>query len=151
MVPFGFLWAAFATFWILSIIANGAPAFLIVASIPFVAVAAYMLFGRFMVKRHRKLRTAYAITNQRALLAIGSDSLQETPIRNVPRNVRRHRDGRHISVSLGNQGLFKAANFYGNTGLDLHNAYGGPLTFYDVRDGDALLHAIDQARTPAEL
>jgi hypothetical protein len=150
MVPFSIVWGVFALFWVVSLIANGSPVFLLVASIPFVAVGGYLLFGRFLVKRHRKLRTAYAITNQRALIA-GADSLQEAPIKKIPSAVRRHRDGRHISVSLGNQGLFRAASFYGNTGMDLHNAYGGPLTFYDVADGEALLHAVDQARTsPAD-
>jgi hypothetical protein len=52
-------------------------------------------------------------------------------------------------VSLGNRGLFKAASFYGNTGLDLNNAFGGPLTFYDVNDGDAMLQAIDLGRSSA--
>jgi hypothetical protein len=118
--------------------------------VPLVAVGLYMMVGRFLVKRHRKLRTAYAVTNQRALIAVGADSLQEAPIKHIPRAVRRHRDGRHTSVSLGNQGLFKAASFYGNTGLDLQHAYGGPLTFYDVRDSEALLQVIDEARTPTE-
>ena len=60
------------------------------------ALGAYMLFGRFLVKRHRKERTAYAVTNQRALIALGSNALQEAPMRNIPRTVRRHRDGRRV-------------------------------------------------------
>jgi hypothetical protein len=149
MVPFSLLWAVFALFWVGSLIANGSPAFLLALSVPFVGVAAYLLVGRFYVKQTRKLRTAYAITNQRALIAVGSDSLQEAPIRSIRRTERRHRDGRHMSVSLGNRGLFKAASFYGNTGLDLNNAFGGPLTFYDVNDGDAMLQAIDLGRSSA--
>jgi hypothetical protein len=148
-VPFSVVWTAFALFWIVSLIANGSPAFLLAASIPFVAVAVYLLVGRFAVKQRRKGRTAYAITNQRALIAVGSETLQEAPIRKIPSAVRRHRDGRHISVSLGNQGLFRAASFYGNTGLDLSTAYGGPLTFYDVPGGGALLDSIERARTPS--
>lgn len=150
MVPFGLLWGAFTLFFEVSLIANHAPLFFTLSGVPLVAVGLYMVLGRFMVKRHRKLRTTYAVTNQRALISFGSDSLQETPIKNVPRAVRKHRDGRHTSISLGNQGLFKAASFYGNTGLDINHAYGGPLTFYDVSDGEALVQAVDRARSSSE-
>jgi hypothetical protein len=150
MVPFGLLWGVFTLVFEVSLITNHAPLFFTLSGVPLVAVGLYVMVGRFLVKRHRKLRTAYAVTNQRALIAVGTDSLQEAPIKHIPRAVRRHRDGRHASVSLGNQGLFKAASFYGNTGLDLQHAYGGPLTFYDVSDSEALVQVIDEARAPAE-
>ena len=147
MVPFSLVWGGFALFWEISVIATGASPFFVIWGIPFVAVGAYMIFGRFLVKRHRKRRTAYGVTNQRAIIGIGNSTWLDLPIKDAPRAVRRHRDGRHLSVSLGNQGLFRSASFYGNTGLDFHNAYGGPVTFFDVTDGDQLLQALDRAQS----
>ena len=78
------------------------------------------------------------------------------PLPHQPVTVRRARDGRHASVVFGTTaGPGRGSAFrnsaswhYANTGMDLL-ARGAslPFAFYDVADPDAMLAALDQART----
>jgi hypothetical protein len=146
LVPFSIMWGGFALFWEGSVLASGGPPFFVLWGIPFVAVGLYFIFGRFIYKRRTKLRTAYGLTPDRAMVAVGSSSFYDSPIKQVPTSVRRGRDGRHVSIAFGNQPSWPGSSYYGNTGMDFFQRGSVPVAFYDVADGDALLAAFEHAR-----
>ena len=155
LIPFSLMWCAFAVFWESSVVTGGGPGFAKVWGVPFIIIGVYFVGGRFAYKRYRKGRTAYGITNQRAIIA-GPRSFSDTPLQHQPVTVRRTRDGRHASVVFGGtagpggRSAFRssAAGYYANTGMDpFAKGASLPFAFYDVADPDAMLAALDQART----
>ena len=145
LVPFTIMWGGFALVWELAVLTSGAGAFFALWGIPFVAMGVYMLFGRFIYKRRTKLRTAYGMTSGRALVAVGNTTLYDSPIKQIPRSIRRSRDGSHVSITFGNQRGWSNAGMYANTGMDFFMRGNAPVAFYDVADGQALLAALDIA------
>lgn len=71
LVPFTVLWAGFAVFWEASVVRQGAPLFMALWGIPFVAVGLYITVGRFLIDRRRRARTTYALTSERILIGSG--------------------------------------------------------------------------------
>jgi hypothetical protein len=81
LIPFSIMWAAFAFFWESAVLSSGGPVFFKLWGIPFVAIGLYIVFGRFLLKSQTKLRTAYGITKQRALIATGDLHWRRDPIK----------------------------------------------------------------------
>jgi len=146
LVPFSIMWGGFALFWEVGVLASGGPMFFALWGIPFVAGGLYLIFGRFIYKRRNKLRTAYGVTSNRALVAIGGTTLHDSPLKQVPTSIRHSRDGRHVSVSFGSHSGRSVAAMYDNTGMDFFMRGGAPVAFYDVADPPALLAALDQTQ-----
>jgi len=154
LIPFSIMWCAFVASWESGVVAGGGPVLAEVWGVPFIAVGAYVVVGRFVYKRYRKGRTAYGITSRRALIA-DPRSFSDMPLQQQPVTVRRTRDGRHASVLFGtNAGPGRSFAFrnsatwyYANTGMDpLVRGANLPFAFYDVADPDSMLAALDQAR-----
>ncbi|MCW2995035.1 MAG: hypothetical protein JWQ18_2530, partial [Conexibacter sp.] len=147
LIPFSLLWAGFVVVWELTAITEvdgGAGWLFPLWGIPFVLVGAYMLVGRFFAKRRRKRKTVYGVTDERALVAVGDDSLSDSPIRHVPVSRRRSRDG-HLSVTFGSAPS-GSSKMYANSGMELMSFRSTNLVaFYDVADADGLSAALDQA------
>jgi hypothetical protein len=154
LVPFSVLWCAFAIFWESGVLASGGSGFFAVWGIPFVAIGLYFVAGRFAYKRYRKRRTAYGITSQRALIA-EPRAVADIPLQHQPVTVRRTRDGLHASVLFGSTAGLRgrpfggaASSYYGNTGMEpLARGVSLPFAFYDVANPDAMLAALEYART----
>lgn len=141
------MWAGFAVVWELGATASTDDPFFTLWGIPFVVVGAYFAFGRFVYKRRRKLRTAYGLTEDRAIVAVGSTRLYDSPVRNVRTSVERTRDGRHVSVTFGDgPAWWGGSATYGNTGMDFFMGNAAPVAFYDVADVHGLLAALDRVR-----
>jgi hypothetical protein len=92
LVPFSIMWGGFAVVWELGALVSGAGPFFALWGIPFVAVGLYMMFGRFIYKHRTKLRTAYGLTPDRALVAVGTKALNDSPLKQTPSSIRRSRD-----------------------------------------------------------
>jgi hypothetical protein len=155
-IPVSTIWCACVVSWESSVVAGGGPVVAEVWGVPFIAVGAYFLVGRFAYKQYRKGRTAYGVTSQRAVIA-DPRSFSDMPLQDQPVTVSRTRDGRHASVLIGTTGgpslnsAFRnlMTRHYANTGLEpLVIGASLPFAFYDVADPDAMLTALDQARTP---
>jgi hypothetical protein len=151
LIPFGILWTSFAVLWVVGVaVAAGPPALF---GIPFLAVGAYMVAGRFVYKRYRKERTAYGITAQRGLIAVGRGTFSDLPLRGQPVTIRRSADMRHASVTFaampGRPPVFGSRQLwiYANTGADFFARSALPVAFYDVAEPDVMLAALDQARS----
>jgi hypothetical protein len=144
LVPFSVIWAGFFVVAQVGALFSSGGLFSDVFGLPFLAVGAYIVFGRFIYKSRRKRRTVYGVTDQRAIVLDGSN-LADTPLRYVPRHVRRTRDQRHASVIFGDAGG-RGMAAYANTGMDIFNRSAVPVAFFDVADPQPMLAAIDQAR-----
>lgn len=157
LIPFSVMWGGFAVSWEVGVSAGG-PNFGTIWGLPFVAIGLYFIFGRFFYKRYRKRRTCYGITDQRALVAVGSGQMSDSPLRDQPVSVRRSGDDQHATVIIGDAaGQWRAGGryfassprYYANTGMELlarHSVL--PVAFYDVVDPDPMLTALDQVRGP---
>lgn len=145
LIPFSIVWGGFALFWEGAVIVAGTNAFFIAWGVPFVLVGLYMIFGRFVMKKRWKRTAAYGVTDQRALVAVGTRSVSDSPVKGTATSVRRSRDGRHASVSFGPQsgrmrphsGNFDLVPWWNPT---------GDVAFIDVAEPDRLLAAVDLAR-----
>lgn len=147
-IPFSIIWCSFVAFWEASAFTSGAPLFFRLWGVPFVLVGLYMLVGRFVVKGWRKRRTVYAVTDERVLVAVGARYVADAPVAGLPMTTRLSRDGQHTNVVLGPTGVLGWTQaMYANTGLDiLQRRPTGQLGLFDVREGRAMLTALDQAR-----
>jgi hypothetical protein len=148
LIPFSLMWGGFALFWEGAVIfgTHGTNRLFILWGIPFVAIGLYMMFGRFILKARRKRATAYGITDQRAMVAIGDRSLVDAPVKHTATSIKRTRDGRHVSVTFGAQN--GVSRVYANTGMDVLAFWSGDdAAFYDVAEPERLLAALDRARS----
>ena len=144
LIPFSVLWAGFSIFWIVAAARSQASLPFVLFGVPFVAMGLFFVFGRFIVKARRKRQTTYALTDRRALVAIGEGSLSESPVHHQPVERKRSRDKRHLTVTFGRSSasLFSGPS-YANTGMEFFDQSGGrPLGFYDVPDVNGLEAAI---------
>lgn len=128
-------------------LSSGGPPVFAAFGVPFVGIGLYFVFGRFIFKKRTKLKTAYGIAGDRAIVVTGSSTMADSPIRQVPTSIRRSPDGRHVTVTFGNVVPRPGSAMYANTGMDFFNRGAAPLGFYDVADPDRLLAALERARS----
>ncbi len=143
LVPFSLMWGGFAVFWEVQVILRGAPAFFTLWGIPFVLVGLYLIVGRFVYKKRRKLKTVYGLTDSRAMVSSSERSFDDMPLQGAATRINRSRDGRHLSVIFGTS----RQSPYQNTGLDLLSfGQAQGVAFFDVADPDSLMRELDRAR-----
>jgi hypothetical protein len=147
LVPFSVMWGGFAVFWEVGVLASGAGPFFVLWGIPFVLMGLYFMIGRFAYKKRRKLKTAYGLTDRRAIVAVGASSMSDTPVNGASTSIKRSRDGSHVSITFGQRSGWGAwGPSYANTGLEFFERGTPAVGFYDVGQPETLLAALQQAR-----
>jgi len=150
LVPFSIFWCGFAVFWTVTATVSGAPFFFPLFGSVLVLLGLHLVFGRFIVKRHRKRTIVYAVTDRRAL-TITPRSTREIPVGRTDRAVTWTGGRRHCSVEWGSSDgggrpfMFGGVStkMYANTGLD--GFFGPqPMAFWDVTDGEELVRELDR-------
>lgn len=79
-IPFSLFWGGFAIYWEVTVILSGAPVFLVIWGIPFVAMGLYLIAGRFFVDARRRARTFYGLTDRRAIFVVAGASSRVSSI-----------------------------------------------------------------------
>jgi hypothetical protein len=146
LIPFSLMWGGFALFWEGAVIVGGTNAFFILWGIPFVLIGLYMIFGRFIAKKRWRRRAAYGVTDQRALVAVGTRSVSDSPVKNTATSVRRSRDGKHVTVSFGSQSSWALPHAANADLLPWFNPT-NEVAFVDVAEPEGLLQALERARS----
>ena len=147
LIPFTIMWGGFALFWEIGVLTSDAPPFFVLWGVPFVLLGLYAIVGRFVYKKYSKRRTAYGITEGRALIAVGKSVFTDVPLRQTSTSIRRSRDGRHVSITFGTHRGWSPSRFYNNTGMDFLTFGDGLIGFSDVAQPDAVLTALERAHT----
>jgi hypothetical protein len=158
-IPFSVVWLGIAIAWEMGAQAPWVPSAFRFLGIPFLVIGVYLVAGRFVTRWFRKRKTVYAITTGRVLVQAGS-SFRESPVKGGSMAVRRRRNGRHATVvfePFGSYTVWDAPAMTGppmaGTGAPTMGAptsrrvAPGAITFADVADPDAMLAAINQAKS----
>jgi hypothetical protein len=153
LVPMTVVWAGFAVFWNVMAWRGRAPVPFRLFGIPFLLIGAYLVVGRFFVKRRRKQRSEYAITADRAVICDGRGRVRDVPLANTTIEQSLSRDGRHLTVTFGPVPGGRGWGFgYGgrsmpaNSGMDGFGPGSTPPAFFDVADVVGLEAALGSVR-----
>jgi len=133
LVPFSILWLGSAIFFEIVAAGGGGPLLVQLAGIPFVVIGLYLVAG----------------------MILGPRSAADLPLRDQPVTIRRSRDGQHASVTFEGTLLpWSPLPRWGertpgpNTGMGLiFRNTPQPFAFYDVANPDAMLRALERARS----
>lgn len=146
LIPFSLFFAGFAVFWTILALTSGSP-FFALWGLPFVVVGLHLLFGRFLLKRSRRKRTTYAVTNKRFLNHLAGSRTAELSavfLADVP----------GIDTRIGRDGsgdvLFGSSPYgqvFRGTRFDL-TGWGGdaPFGFFDIPEASRVVEIASRAR-----
>jgi hypothetical protein len=146
LLPFGLVFAGFAIFWEVSVIAAGAPLFMVLFGVPFVLVGLFLAVGRVFWDSYARRHTAYALTDRRAIVATSAlgRALRSWPI--TPGMETEFRPGPESTLVFASEWRPGRRTRRGHSaGRRIEHA------FRHIPDGDrvhALFRAIQRARTP---
>ena len=159
LVPFSILWGGFAIVWeFLAMIAvftqtnhsTDKMAILIfpLFGIPFVLIGLYFMVGRFIVKKLRKQKTFYAVTNKRVLIITKffGENLQAEYINSLPSINKSIRPNGFGTITFGNASLMDS--LYGNTGMEFFISFYSKTSpaFYDIKDANAVYDIVKDVK-----
>ena len=112
MIPFSLLWGGFAMLWEATVVVSHAPLLFELWGIPFVAIGVYMIAGRFWVDSMLRARTAYGLTNTRAIIVSGlrSRSVKSLPLKTLSVVALTERSDKSGTITLGPASPFSRFN-----------------------------------------
>lgn len=144
VIFFGILFIGFAVFWDIGAdLLGGAPWYFLLFGLVFIAVGVYMVIGWPVRVRYVRAHTRYVITNRRAI-AFTPRAAAGCPLRDQPVTVHRSRSGR-ATADIGTP-----MPHYRSMSSDSSTRtvrYVAPLRFVQVADPDAMVAALNRARS----
>lgn len=139
---FGLFFFGFSIVWEYIAFTNGSPGFFLIWGIPFIAVGTYLVIGRFFWEAYKRKRTAYTLTDRRALIQVNTvgRSQKAVALKEVAEIELEERGdgmgtivfGRDITVGSG----------------DATNTYAAPR-FEFIKDAKRIYDMIETARNKA--
>ena len=142
-IPFSLVWLGIALAFHKGVGATGAPQPFGLLGDVLVVFGIYLVAGRFVTRWLGKRKAVYGITTDRVLVQAGS-SFRDSPVKGGSMSIRRGPRGRHATV------VFEP---FGSYVVDIggpvtrRRVAPGQITFADVSDADAMLAAINQAKS----
>lgn len=119
MLPFSIVWLSFAVYWEITALRSGSNWFMVLWGLPFVAIGAYLLIGRFIMTAYLRTRTFYVITNRKLMIRKGS-RIQIHDGRNLPpMNLVIHKNGN--GTILFTQNVYTSKGSRSSTALAIEN------------------------------
>jgi hypothetical protein len=79
-IPFSFLFAAFAVFWLGAAYRSGAPWLFIIFGVVAVLVGLYLIFGRFIYDTYQRRHICYGVSDERVLIVRTARDRQVTSL-----------------------------------------------------------------------
>ncbi len=162
LIPFSLMWGGFAIFWEASALIAKTPSgsgrygiLFQLWGLPFVAIGLYMIFGRFIARRYFGRRTAYAITDRRALVLKptwrGGRHLTSVWLVSAPPVSQRATRRGNGTVLLGSMPMSQMASFVGDPGWILGGGSSDTVVvFWNISDaaevGGLATRVISEAR-----
>jgi len=139
--------------WNSAVWSSDAPIFFRIFGAPFLVVGCYITVGRFIVRKRRKAKVRYALTNQRAILINRSGQVRWVELKDVLHATQPCMSSRAISVAFRspNQPASSSFTMFSDPEIDPMANYSGRnqyqstvdnFIFSDVSDGTALLQAL---------
>lgn len=152
LVPFSLLWGGFAIFWEVSVFrtisSQPEAIFGALFGIPFVLIGLYFMFGRFVYKKWKKLRTWYAITDKRILIVTKAirENIQILYINTLPTLNKNIRSSGVGTVKFSNAPYM--VGMYDNSGMELLGSfYGSTLAaFHDIKEAEQVFQLLSELR-----
>jgi hypothetical protein len=148
-IPFSLVWLGIAVAIQQGASVLGGPQIFRTVADVFVAIGIYLVAGRFVTRWINKRRTVYGITNDRVLIQVGR-SFRESPVKGGSMAVRRRLRGRHATVVFEPFGSYIVSQPGVMTGTGMptsRRVAPGQIRFADVANPDAMLAAINQAKS----
>jgi len=148
-IPFSLVWLGIAVAIQQGASVLGGPQIFRTVADVFVAIGIYLVAGRFVTRWINKRRTVYGITNDRVLIQVGR-SFRESPVKGGSMAVRRRLRGRHATVVFEPFGSYIVTQPGVMTGTGMptsRRVAPGQIRFADVANPDAMLAAINQAKS----
>ena len=125
LVPFSLVWGGVAVFWMITATSIGAPWFFLLFGSVFVVADFFIVFGRFFLDAWARSKTAYALTNKRALI-LKRGSLRAQPLAGSTIEIS-VKSGRNGAVTFGEK-----AKFFGSNNIGIWTGNDGSFTFREI-------------------
>lgn len=150
LIPFSLLWGGFATLLWAGVLASSSalswPSVLgVLWVLPFFLIGQYLIWGRFITKRWDRMRTAYAVTDQRILI-VRTRSVQALFLSTLPGVDRSVRNDGSGSIWFGSGPAAAAAAYWADTGMDFMSGQRPVLAFYDIPEVERVYSLIGRVR-----
>ncbi len=145
IIPFTFVWFAFALFWEFTAWVSGAPFFFLIFGGFFVLMGLYITIGRFFVANKEYNNLYYVLTDKRALVQQGVSSIELKSVDlkklgDIQLNVKSSGKG---DIIFGSKGVI---NFYIPGWPMMRNFYNMPTAFYSIENAQNLYSKISEIR-----
>jgi hypothetical protein len=163
LVPFSLMWAGFTIFWEAGVLTAKTTSggdryglFFVLWGLPFVAIGLYLVVGRLVARRYFGPRTAYAITDRRAIVLKpargGRRNVTSVWLASAPAVSRRAAAKGHGTVLIGSMPVSQMAAVAGDPGWVFNHTIGDAVVaFWNISDADEVgrlaTRLISEART----